>query len=1026
MRYFFAALVALFAAQTALYAQPTSGLRFWLRASDITGVTNGQPVGTWPDNSGNGRNATATGIYRPILTTNAINGLPTVRFTGNGGTTKDQPLMVVNDSTPGPVTVITVIAHQRPNPLPPSGDFVDILMGTKKDFPARGFQFSSYNTFANRSNREVRREGGINAGTDGDFRVRKNGAQVSPTLNLGEYTIINYEAIGFSNTGGSGFPFTINATQDSVRSGLNDIAEILVYNRTLSRIETDQVELYLSQRYGIALPSPFTPSSVLNFNATGLALWLDPAQISDAGQNLINNPISGWFNRTSRNHAQSAGTARPTLATFLRGIPMARFDGTNDTMSASIALGANTSYFMVVANNRATVTGNEPAVATNSGAVLLGTSAGRAVSATFPGTNVVRKNGATTLTLGQSEFAVVSVVNTGGAASSRVSISSLVGGSTFGNNDVHEVLVFDRALPTNEVQQVENYLSLKYGISVPTVVAPTSIVIDDFTVSDTLRNGWRVLPPAFGPQTRDRYTIAWQPDAGQPAFRIGNTGTIGINGFGRIQNGTEVGARTLLPGNLPDTLGGDEDGITKVFKSTVSDTTPLNLSRAKVIHVFARTSTLNTNRFNRDISPTLEMQLLDASRPPYVFPNGDTLRQRRVTNGGGRFSNDIARQVTLVADNKYREYIYDFTNNFRGLSYDNVFGFGSNAGYVVDSSRIEAINLIINRGRIYGSNYRHDLDDADREIRVVGNKGSDGEGGDFVPVYTSSSPRFRGSVFIQRIVANDDPFPIQRVSSSATPSVPVGTAGEGAYVLGGTGAYLMMVRGSTTAGSITATRGAVPTVDTVRVVDTVGVLNAYRINDQGGVHLIAAGRVFTINQTGLSASTRFDVALPTQGLLGIRRPNALYVAYRPNSSAPWQAVSSYLDGNYIKAFNRSGTEFGQYAIASSTSAGANPLIGALNAPRNSSAKVESFELKQNYPNPFNPTTVIAYQLPQAAQVSLEVFDILGRKVATLVNEQKAAGNYAVPFNGVSLASGVYFYRLQAGNFVKTNKMMLIK
>ncbi|MDX2128523.1 MAG: FG-GAP-like repeat-containing protein [Chloroherpetonaceae bacterium] len=85
-----------------------------------------------------------------------------------------------------------------------------------------------------------------------------------------------------------------------------------------------------------------------------------------------------------------------------------------------------------------------------------------------------------------------------------------------------------------------------------------------------------------------------------------------------------------------------------------------------------------------------------------------------------------------------------------------------------------------------------------------------------------------------------------------------------------------------------------------------------------------------------------------------------------------------------------------------------------------------FALEQNFPNPFNPNTVIAYQLPQSGQVTLKVYDVLGREVTTLVNEPKEAGKYQVNFNAAKLASGVYFYQLKSGNFVQTKKMMLVK
>jgi hypothetical protein len=86
----------------------------------------------------------------------------------------------------------------------------------------------------------------------------------------------------------------------------------------------------------------------------------------------------------------------------------------------------------------------------------------------------------------------------------------------------------------------------------------------------------------------------------------------------------------------------------------------------------------------------------------------------------------------------------------------------------------------------------------------------------------------------------------------------------------------------------------------------------------------------------------------------------------------------------------------------------------------------SYSLSQNYPNPFNPTTNIKYSITQQAQVSLKIFDVLGREVQTLVNQNQKAGSYAVNFNASRLASGVYIYRLEAGDFVKSMKMMLIK
>ncbi|MGQ9806213.1 MAG: T9SS type A sorting domain-containing protein [Chlorobiales bacterium] len=91
-------------------------------------------------------------------------------------------------------------------------------------------------------------------------------------------------------------------------------------------------------------------------------------------------------------------------------------------------------------------------------------------------------------------------------------------------------------------------------------------------------------------------------------------------------------------------------------------------------------------------------------------------------------------------------------------------------------------------------------------------------------------------------------------------------------------------------------------------------------------------------------------------------------------------------------------------------------------------KITVYQLFQNYPNPFNPETVIEYQLPEPSIVKLEVFDILGRKVTTLVDRRQEAGAYRVQFeaSSFSLSSGVYFYRLTAGAFISTKKMLFVK
>ena len=87
---------------------------------------------------------------------------------------------------------------------------------------------------------------------------------------------------------------------------------------------------------------------------------------------------------------------------------------------------------------------------------------------------------------------------------------------------------------------------------------------------------------------------------------------------------------------------------------------------------------------------------------------------------------------------------------------------------------------------------------------------------------------------------------------------------------------------------------------------------------------------------------------------------------------------------------------------------------------------QEFQLSQNYPNPFNPSTKISFSIPQEEFVSLKVFNSLGEEVAELVNETKPVGNYSVSFSASELTSGVYFYKISAGSFIETKKLVLIR
>ena len=85
-----------------------------------------------------------------------------------------------------------------------------------------------------------------------------------------------------------------------------------------------------------------------------------------------------------------------------------------------------------------------------------------------------------------------------------------------------------------------------------------------------------------------------------------------------------------------------------------------------------------------------------------------------------------------------------------------------------------------------------------------------------------------------------------------------------------------------------------------------------------------------------------------------------------------------------------------------------------------------YSLSQNYPNPFNPVTNIKFSIPTGSVVKLTVFDITGREVATLINQNLNAGSYTADFDASKLSSGIYFYTITAGDFTDTKKMMLVK
>ena len=140
----------------------------------------------------------------------------------------------------------------------------------------------------------------------------------------------------------------------------------------------------------------------------------------------------------------------------------------------------------------------------------------------------------------------------------------------------------------------------------------------------------------------------------------------------------------------------------------------------------------------------------------------------------------------------------------------------------------------------------------------------------------------------------------------------------------------------------------------------------------------------------------------------------------------WNAPIDQLNTSYSRVFNSPGVA--PYYCIYYKSLGMVGTITITSTTGISDKKIDikNYYLKQNYPNPFNPITIIKYSIPQTQKVTLKVYDILGNEIKTLVNETKEPGNYKVKLNGNNLSSGVYFYRIHAGDFVQTKKLVLLK
>lgn len=196
----------------------------------------------------------------------------------------------------------------------------------------------------------------------------------------------------------------------------------------------------------------------------------------------------------------------------------------------------------------------------------------------------------------------------------------------------------------------------------------------------------------------------------------------------------------------------------------------------------------------------------------------------------------------------------------------------------------------------------------------------------------------------------------------------------------------------------------------------------YYANGGGLYHLVQNGSTWDLVDSALMGRSVLGFAASGSNIFAATDSG---VFRSTDNGTSWKDISSGMNNICVQSLFVSGS----YLFAS-TSNGLwkRPLSEITSVDRNQSSIVipERYSLAQNYPNPFNPSTVISYQLPVSSFVTLKVYDIVGREVKTLVSGRENAGTYAVRFDGSSLASGVYFYRLSAEHFVGVKKLVLLK
>ena len=206
-----------------------------------------------------------------------------------------------------------------------------------------------------------------------------------------------------------------------------------------------------------------------------------------------------------------------------------------------------------------------------------------------------------------------------------------------------------------------------------------------------------------------------------------------------------------------------------------------------------------------------------------------------------------------------------------------------------------------------------------------------------------------------------------------------------------------------------------------------GIYKAFRWTQSGGFEFSIAGNFSQGNAVSGDGSIivgdNGNGAFRLSSAGGLEALNQVYSSLLSPGSDLYTAMGISPDGQFIvgQGTNGATTQDEGYLLA----------INGISSVNEDQNYLDGFALQQNYPNPFNPSTHIAFRIVDFGFVNLKVYDVLGNEVATLVNEEKAAGNYEVEFivgrnSSPDIASGIYFYKLQEGSFIETKKMILLK